>query len=60
VGTLLAVGRGALAAADVARIMASHDRRQARPAVPAQGLCLMDIDYAEAAPDHRVYSGSHS
>lgn len=60
VGTLLAVGRGALAVADVARILASHDRRRARPAVPAQGLCLMAIEYAEAAPAQQVNNGSHS
>lgn len=45
VGTLLAVGRGTLSAADVAAILASRDRRRARPAVPAHGLCLMDIGY---------------
>ena len=45
VGTLLAVGRGALPVGAVADILASKDRRQARPAAPAQGLCLLEIGY---------------
>jgi tRNA pseudouridine38-40 synthase len=45
VGTLLAVGRGALSAADVAAILASKERKRAQAAVPAHGLCLMDIGY---------------
>ena len=45
VGTLLAVGQGTLSPADVAAILASRDRTAARPAVPAHGLCLMDIGY---------------
>lgn len=45
VGTLLAVGRGALAVDDVAVILATKDRRKAHNAAPAQGLCLMDIGY---------------
>jgi tRNA pseudouridine38-40 synthase len=47
VGTLLAVGRGALSVANVADILASKDRKRVRPAVPAHGLCLMDIGYAK-------------
>jgi len=47
VGTLVAAGRGALSAADVAAILASRDRNQARPAAPAHGLCLMDIGYSK-------------
>jgi tRNA pseudouridine38-40 synthase len=46
VGTLLAVGRGALSADDVAAILESKDRRRAQPAAPAHGLCLMDIAYS--------------
>jgi tRNA pseudouridine38-40 synthase len=46
VGTLLAVGRGALSAVDVADILASRDRTKARPAAPAHGLCLVDIGYS--------------
>ncbi len=45
VGTLLAVGRGALSTADVAAILAAKDRRRAPNAAPAQGLCLVDIGY---------------
>jgi tRNA pseudouridine38-40 synthase len=44
-GALIAVGRGALSANDIAAILASRDRNQAQAAVPAHGLCLMDIGY---------------
>ena len=47
VGTLLAVGRGKLSAGDVAGILASQDRTRAQAAVPAHGLCLMDIGYSK-------------
>jgi tRNA pseudouridine38-40 synthase len=47
VGTLLAVGRGALPVVAVAEILESRDRNQAQAAAPAQGLCLMDIGYAK-------------
>jgi tRNA pseudouridine38-40 synthase len=46
VGTLLEVGRGKLAPPDVLRILAAHDRTQAGPTAPAQGLCLLKVDYA--------------
>lgn len=45
VGTLLAVGRGAMAVDEVAAILAARDRRRAQNAAPPQGLCLMDIGY---------------
>ncbi len=46
VGTLLEVGRGKLAPPDVLRILAARDRTQAGPTAPAQGLCLLKVDYA--------------
>jgi tRNA pseudouridine38-40 synthase len=46
VGTLIEVGRGKLAPRDVPRILAALDRTQAGPTVPAQGLCLVKVEYA--------------
>jgi tRNA pseudouridine38-40 synthase len=45
VGTLMEVGRGKLAPRDVARILAARDRTLAGPTAPAQGLCLVKVDY---------------
>lgn len=45
VGTLLEVGRGKLTSQDVARILAARDRTLAGPTAPAQGLCLMTVEY---------------
>jgi tRNA pseudouridine38-40 synthase len=45
VGTLLEVGRGKLAPADVTRILEARDRTQAGPTAPAQGLCLVKVEY---------------
>ena len=45
VGTLLEVGRGYWEPEDVARILAAKDRKQAGPTAPAEGLCLMKVDY---------------
>jgi tRNA pseudouridine38-40 synthase len=45
VGTLIEVGRGKLAPSDIARILAARDRSQAGPTAPAQGLCLMKVEY---------------
>lgn len=47
VGTLVDVGRGKLSPADVGRILAERDRRQASLAAPAQGLVLMQVLYPE-------------
>ncbi len=44
-GTLLEVGRGRIAPADIPRIIASRDRTQAGPTLPPQGLCLRWIWY---------------
>jgi tRNA pseudouridine38-40 synthase len=45
VGTLVEVGRGKLAPRDIPSILAARDRTQAGPTAPAQGLCLMNVEY---------------
>jgi tRNA pseudouridine38-40 synthase len=45
VGTLMEVGRGKLARRDVIRILEARDRTQAGPTAPAQGLCLVKVEY---------------
>lgn len=47
VGTLVDIGRGSLAAADMARILASCDRSQAGPTAPARGLFLVEVLYPD-------------
>jgi tRNA pseudouridine38-40 synthase len=50
VGTLVEIGRGRFAAADVAAILDSRDRRRAGPTAPPQGLCLMSVEYPPDPP----------
>ena len=45
VGTLVQVGRGKLSPEDVLRILQARDRTLAGPTAPAQGLCLVRVDY---------------
>jgi len=45
VGTLVEIGRGKLTPGDMLRILEARDRRFAGPTAPAQGLCLMNVDY---------------
>jgi tRNA pseudouridine38-40 synthase len=45
VGTLVEVGRGKLEPVDVTRILHARDRTLAGPSAPAQGLCLVKVDY---------------
>jgi tRNA pseudouridine38-40 synthase len=47
VGTLIEVGRGKLAVSDIPNILAACDRSQAGPTAPAQGLCLMNVEYGD-------------
>ncbi len=44
-GTLLEVGRGRRPPEDVARVLATQDRRQAGPTAPPQGLYLVKVWY---------------
>jgi tRNA pseudouridine38-40 synthase len=46
VGTLIEVGRGKLAPRDMLGILVARDRRRAGPTAPAQGLCLVKVEYA--------------
>jgi tRNA pseudouridine38-40 synthase len=52
VGTLLWVGRGKIDAAAFARIVESADRAMAGPSAPAQGLCLVHVEYGEPRGGH--------
>jgi tRNA pseudouridine38-40 synthase len=45
VGTLVDVGRGHMAVAEVASALASRDRAQAGPNLPPQGLVFEDARY---------------
>lgn len=45
VGTLVEVGRNKIAPQRVSEILEARDRQQAGPAVPAQGLCLISVQY---------------
>ncbi len=45
VGTFLEVGRGKKQPEDIARILATQDRREAGPAAPAHGLVLESVTY---------------
>lgn len=44
-GTLLEVGKGSFSAEHVKEILEAKNRELAGPTLPAQGLCLMKIDY---------------
>lgn len=45
VGTLALVGEGRWAPADVQRALSARDRTKGGPTAPADGLCLMRVDY---------------
>jgi tRNA pseudouridine38-40 synthase len=45
VGTLIEVGRGKLEPSGVLRILRARDRTLAGPTAPAQGLCLVRVEY---------------
>lgn len=45
VGTLLEVGCGRMTVEQVEAVLANPDRQKAGPTAPAQGLCLMSVDY---------------
>ncbi len=45
VGTLLEVGSGRMSSEQVEAVLANPNRQKAGPTAPAQGLCLMEVDY---------------
>lgn len=45
VGTLLEVGWGRMDPGQVREVLLAQERRKAGPTAPAQGLCLMNVDY---------------
>jgi tRNA pseudouridine38-40 synthase len=45
VGTLVEVGGGKLEPGDIIRILDARDRTMAGPTAPAQGLCLVRVEY---------------
>jgi len=47
VGTMVEVGRGRRPSGDMTRLLESADRTLAGPTAPAQGLCLVGVDYGE-------------
>ena len=48
VGTLVDVGRGKLKPGDVPALFELRDRSKSGPTMPPRGLCLMEVEYAEA------------
>jgi tRNA pseudouridine38-40 synthase len=49
VGTLVWVGRGTMTEERFAEALAAADRAKAGPSAPAQGLCLIRVEYGEAS-----------
>ncbi|MGH9397550.1 MAG: tRNA pseudouridine(38-40) synthase TruA [Terriglobia bacterium] len=45
-GTLMEVGRGAIRPEEIPLILAALDRSKAGPTAPAQGLCLVRVEYS--------------
>jgi tRNA pseudouridine38-40 synthase len=45
VGSIAEVGRGAWTADDLAAALEARSRAACGPVAPAQGLCLMAVDY---------------
>jgi tRNA pseudouridine38-40 synthase len=45
VGTLMEVGGGKLEPSSIIRILKARDRTMAGPTAPAQGLCLVEVEY---------------
>src|SRR5579884_3782244 len=45
VGTFLLVGKGSVAIDAIPKILAARSRSQAGPTAPAQGLCLVSVEY---------------
>ena len=47
VGTLIEVGKGRLAPADIPQIFEARDRSRSGPTVPAEGLYLVSLEYPD-------------
>ena len=45
VGTLLEVGKGKIKPEQISEILEAKNRQMAGPTAPAQGLCLIKVDY---------------
>jgi tRNA pseudouridine38-40 synthase len=56
VGTLVQVGQGKIAVADIKKILASRDRRTAGMTAPAQGLVLWKVFYSNKSRRRRKES----
>ena len=56
VGTLVQVGQGRIAAADIKKILASRDRRTAGMTAPAHGLVLWKVFYSAKSRRRRKES----
>jgi tRNA pseudouridine38-40 synthase len=60
VGTLLWVGRGKISVARFEEVLRSGDRAQAGPSAPAQGLCLIRVEYTGGRAQSEGESESES
>jgi len=56
VGTLLEVGKGRLAPADIQQIFESRDRSRSGPTVPSDGLYLVSLEYPDPTDSLASYS----
>jgi tRNA pseudouridine38-40 synthase len=56
VGTLLEVGKGRLALADIPELFAVGDRTRSGPTVPPEGLCLVSIEYPDPTDSLALHS----
>ena len=60
VGTLIEVGKGRLAPADIAQIFEARDRSRSGPTVPAEGLYLVSLEYPDPTDSLASLSNSQS
>jgi tRNA pseudouridine38-40 synthase len=58
VGTLVEIGRGALAPSDLTRILDARDRTAAGPTAPARGLYLVEVVYDSVTTETQGSEGS--
>jgi tRNA pseudouridine38-40 synthase len=59
VGTLLEVGRGRYPASWVQEVLESRNRCHAGPTIPAHGLCLEEVRYAEPGHSEHTSAAMH-